>query len=279
MGQTTSFFSGFKGDVYDIPLENVSLGYGPHIYEYNKITSIDWPEIKVPDQECDKDFPDVPRNKLFGMVLYSSMEVKKEGCFVFVLNTDDGSKLWIDDKLYIDNGGDHGMRAIVDTVSLNKGKHDIKIWYFQAYATRYGFEFDAKYLGPPEKCQKKPVKVHPVVAKIKHFVFSDIVFFDTDKYLIKEDAVLKLDSITELIMEHNPQKIKVIGHTDSDGETAYNELLSQRRSQAIIRALIERVNKPEIQYHSDGFGESRPISSNETEEGRAQNRRVEIILE
>jgi outer membrane protein OmpA-like peptidoglycan-associated protein len=65
------------------------------------------------------------------------------------------------------------------------------------------------------------------------------------------------------------------GHTDAIGSDAYNQSLSERRAEAVRRYLINGGITPE-RIRTEGFGESRPVASNETDEGRAQNRRVEL---
>ena len=78
-------------------------------------------------------------------------------------------------------------------------------------------------------------------------------------------------------MEQSPSnRIKVIGHTDTDGDEKTNMLLSQQRATAIKAALINLGIKPE-RMETDGKGETKPIADNKTKEGKAQNRRVEFI--
>jgi len=81
------------------------------------------------------------------------------------------------------------------------------------------------------------------------------------------------------VMKDKPgMKVSVEGHTDSIGSEAYNQRLSERRAQAVRDYMIENGISPG-RVATRGFGKSRPVASNETAEGRAQNRRVEIIAE
>ena len=72
--------------------------------------------------------------------------------------------------------------------------------------------------------------------------------------------------------------IKIEGHTDGIGSAAYNKKLSAQRAAAVARVLIEKHDLPEERVIVEGYGESRPIASNETPEGRRSNRRVDILL-
>ena len=72
-------------------------------------------------------------------------------------------------------------------------------------------------------------------------------------------------------------KIKIIGHTDSDGTDAANLELSKKRSDAVKAALVKDYSIEESRLQTDGKGESVPVGDNKTKEGKAQNRRVEFI--
>ena len=71
--------------------------------------------------------------------------------------------------------------------------------------------------------------------------------------------------------------IKVVGHTDSQGSDAYNQKLSERRASSVAAFLLSNGLAPE-KLTSQGLGESQPVADNSTEEGRAQNRRVELQI-
>ncbi len=87
-----------------------------------------------------------------------------------------------------------------------------------------------------------------------------------------------LDDVARTLVEYNQTTVNVIGHTDSVGTDQYNQGLSERRASAVAGALTARGVAAQRIY-VQGMGESQPIASNDTEEGRARNRRVEIILQ
>lgn len=86
-----------------------------------------------------------------------------------------------------------------------------------------------------------------------------------------------LDSVTLVLKEFDKTMIEVAGHTDSDGSDAYNQQLSERRAASVVSYFISRQVRAD-RFLTVGAGESRPISSNATPEGKAQNRRVEITI-
>lgn len=276
IAQQDPIFTKFEGDVYALDFRKVSKskGYGKHVYEGEKIASISWDKINVSDRHIEESFPDVDRQKMFGMVLYSTMTIFEKSCYQFSLNSDDGSKLWINDQLILDNDRDHEMQLLKKKINLEPGSYKIKIWYHQAYPERYGFIFDAKYAEGP--CPEFIIKEKEVSKSIK-FTLNEEISFDKDQSLIKDSAKPKLDEISQLILEKKPNKINVVGHTDNTGSSEYNKELSEKRALAIQEYLKGKTEVGST-FTIRAMGEDFPIESNETEEGRSKNRRVEIVL-
>src|SRR5690606_15463319 len=103
------------------------------------------------------------------------------------------------------------------------------------------------------------------------------VFFDFDKSALKPESFPELNRIVGMMKERADMRIEVSGHTDSMGPERYNQGLSQRRAQAVVTYLAEKginAERLKVEY----FGESKPIDSNETSEGRSKNRRVEFKI-
>ena len=105
---------------------------------------------------------------------------------------------------------------------------------------------------------------------------SDITF-DVDRASIKPRFYRTLNAVATVLNGFPETDVIVTGHTDSTGSAAYNQRLSERRALAVARYLqAQGVNPARIR--AQGMGESMPIASNATEEGRARNRRVEIRI-
>jgi len=257
-----------------LDFRKVANGYGKHVYEGEKIAFISWDSINVPSRHIEEPFPDVDKDRMFGMVLYSTMTIYEKSCYDFALNSDDGSKLWIDGKLVLDNDKDHQMRLLVKKISLVPGTYKVKIWYHQAYPDQYGFIFDVKHSEGP--CPEFEIK-KPELPKSIKFTLSSDISFDNDMYVIKESAKLKLDSIAQLIIKKQPKKINIVGHTDNTGSTEYNKNLSEKRAAAVQNYISNKTNT-QIPLTAIAMGEEFPIENNDTPEGRSKNRRVEIIL-
>jgi outer membrane protein OmpA-like peptidoglycan-associated protein len=103
------------------------------------------------------------------------------------------------------------------------------------------------------------------------------VLFDTGAATLKPGADLSLDRLADYLKTHPQTKVLIEGHTDSRGSEEYNEALSQRRADAVARALVERGASADA-VHAVGRGKGYPVATNDTAEGRQQNRRVEIVF-
>ena len=103
------------------------------------------------------------------------------------------------------------------------------------------------------------------------------ITFEVDKSNVKPNFVDVLGSVALVLKEYKSTMIEVAGHTDSTGSDSYNQMLSQQRAQAVSNVLIDDGVQP-VRIDTVGYGETRPIASNSTPEGRAQNRRVELTL-
>ena len=103
------------------------------------------------------------------------------------------------------------------------------------------------------------------------------VTFDVDSSAVKPEFRSTLNDVASTLVQYESTYIDVYGHTDSTGSDAYNQTLSERRAQSVSSYLASR-GVQSARLATRGFGESQPVASNTTEEGRAQNRRVEIRI-
>jgi outer membrane protein OmpA-like peptidoglycan-associated protein len=103
------------------------------------------------------------------------------------------------------------------------------------------------------------------------------VLFDTAKYSLRPGAREKLARVAGIISGHPGLKLDVEGHTDSVGGDDYNQQLSEHRATA-VRDYLTHAGIPMDSVTAKGFGKTQPVASNETNTGRQQNRRVELIV-
>ncbi len=104
------------------------------------------------------------------------------------------------------------------------------------------------------------------------------VHFDFDKATLKPESIRILDAAVDTLKKHQQIKVEVAGHTDSRGSDEYNRKLSERRAKVVYDYLVAHgIDAQRLSWR--GYGESQPIADNDTEAGRAQNRRTELKIQ
>jgi outer membrane protein OmpA-like peptidoglycan-associated protein len=101
------------------------------------------------------------------------------------------------------------------------------------------------------------------------------VLFDFDRSDLNSDARRLIGELADELTELGPRTVTIHGHTDDVGEPTYNQRLSERRAEAVRTHLAVRLDD-EFRLEAAGYGEARPVAPNDTDEGRARNRRVVI---
>jgi OOP family OmpA-OmpF porin len=124
-----------------------------------------------------------------------------------------------------------------------------------------------------------PASVKPESVQSEVITLSDAgdVLFAFNQSELTPAAQSKLDSLMPKLQSADVVSIKVIGHTDSVGSDTYNQALSERRASSVAAYLLSQGVAPN-KLTSEGKGQSQPVADNETEEGRAKNRRVELHI-
>ena len=103
------------------------------------------------------------------------------------------------------------------------------------------------------------------------------IYFDFDKTTLKNESFPELDKVVDFLKQNASVEIEISGHTDNKGSDDYNETLSQGRSEAVVNYVISQgIDSFRLTAH--GYGESKPIDTNDSDEGRANNRRVEFTV-
>jgi outer membrane protein OmpA-like peptidoglycan-associated protein len=103
------------------------------------------------------------------------------------------------------------------------------------------------------------------------------IYFDNDKDSLGPDSQPTLQEIAKLLTGNPKLKIQVVGHTDNQGTPDYNLDLSRRRAANVVRALTSSFGVPASRVSSFGCGPYSPVASNDSEDGKAKNRRVELV--
>ncbi len=149
-----------------------------------------------------------------------------------------------------------------------------------------GFIYHSEFIDVEDTTDTKPKTIDidlETVEKGASFTIDrpdhnmDHLLFDTDSYELKEHAMAELENLVQFLEDNVTVKIAVYGHTDNVGDGQQNQLLSENRAMTVYNYLIQKgIQKYRLSYK--GFGESKPIATNQTESGRALNRRTEIVI-
>ena len=107
-------------------------------------------------------------------------------------------------------------------------------------------------------------------------IITNGIRFDVNKATLRPESMGVINSIFQLMNDHPEVKFSVEGHTDSDGDDAFNQKLSEQRAETVVSTLIQ-MGIDSSRLTTKGWGESKPLSDNSTPEGKANNRRVEFV--
>ena len=102
--------------------------------------------------------------------------------------------------------------------------------------------------------------------------------FDFDRSEVKPEYFSEIEEVSDFMAQYPDVVIELEGHTDSRGTEQYNLGLFDRRAAAVRQVMIDRFNVQASRISSRGFGEPQPVASNDTDTGRAQNRRVLTVI-
>ena len=115
-----------------------------------------------------------------------------------------------------------------------------------------------------------------VLARTGKYVTHGILF-DTDSAVLKPQSAGVMKEISTTLYQHPDMKLEIDGFTDSTGNAAHNLELSKQRAETVMNVLVAQFGIDQSRLKTNGFGQEKPISSNDTPEGRANNRRVEFV--
>ena len=214
-----------------------------------------------------------------------SIQVNKDGTGLYTdkknnvtIYVNENDVRYVSTNIEMVNNGD-GSGTYTDKsknlVIENDGKGKAKIT-FNGQTT----EVDAKPLEKPGKLAK--LEMVPPVPSIEAnsllITLDSEVLFDVDKYDVRvhPEAEEVLKNLAIVLKEMDVKNFEIDGHTDSDGSEEYNQVLSEKRANSVKNFLVSQGVTAEIT--TKGYGESKPVASNDTAEGKQKNRRVEIII-
>jgi outer membrane protein OmpA-like peptidoglycan-associated protein len=127
----------------------------------------------------------------------------------------------------------------------------------------------------PDSTYEKNIPLQPI--EVNAAIVLHNIFFDVNKYELKPESQIELDKVVQLLQDNPAVRIQIEGHTDNVGSATDNQKLSENRAKAVISYLNSK-GISLTRLIAKGFGATKPIADNTTEEGRAQNRRTELKI-
>ncbi|HEY9487732.1 MAG TPA: OmpA family protein [Chryseosolibacter sp.] len=166
-------------------------------------------------------------------------------------------------------------------INASNGSYEQEIqelgWYiFTASAEGYLNAVDSVWVNDKEVTPViKDIVLQPIEVGVT--VRLKNIYFDFDKTTLKNESFTELNKVVDFLKQNPSVEIEISGHTDNKGSDDYNQTLSQGRSEAVVDYVISQgIDSYRLTAH--GYGESKPIDTNDSEDGRANNRRVEFTV-
>jgi outer membrane protein OmpA-like peptidoglycan-associated protein len=179
---------------------------------------------------------------------------------------------------------DGAGKKVVDALTDTSGKRSLVVKQGSRYHVliqKYGHKFDfgvqdiPKAAGPIEFTMQFQIGMSDTSYE-EVYTLED-VYFDSDKATLKPTSYKSLDVLVGALKSNANMVVEIAGHTDDQGDDAYNLRLSQKRSETVVKYLTSKGISADRLY-AKGYGEKRPVAANSTAAGRAQNRRTEVRI-
>lgn len=165
-------------------------------------------------------------------------------------------------------------------VTNNEGKFSILVPKADTYTVKY------KSFGEDDEYTELEI---PDIDKLINFDFEIIyelpkiytlenVHFDTGKSTLKSSSFKALNNLAEVLKNKPDLRIELSGHTDSDGSEESNQVLSQNRAEAVKNYVVKKSGIDPSRIIAKGYGESKPVATNDTAEGKQKNRRTDVEI-
>ena len=190
--------------------------------------------------------------KFYGKPVHVSIQVQKERF-----------RMWINEEKLFDV-----PKGVPAGVSMNQV-------YFEVGHTNYKEDQYGVYVSNIKVATGKPDARHKLIEEGKFSTTG--ILFDFQSAVIKPESYAVVKDIAGVLKENASIKVKVVGHTSSDGDDKANLELSMKRSAAVKEMLVNEFGLDASRFESEGKGETQPVADNKTKEGKVLNRRVEFI--
>lgn len=150
---------------------------------------------------------------------------------------------------------------------------------YALYVDKQGYLFKSLSFDYAQEAENNTATIDIPLSPIESGYITQLnnIFFAYDKYALEEESKTELNKVVKFLNTNPEIQVEISGHTDDRGTATYNQELSLKRAESVYKYLVQNgISEKRISYK--GYGQSNPIASNETEEGQAQNRRIEFKI-
>jgi len=221
------------------------------------------------------------KSRLYEIAIPPDQQVKSKSNFVQGLITDKQSKNPLRARIELFNIATNQREALVESDSLT-GEYLMILTQgseYALYVNKVGYLFTSSNFNYAETIDFEPITMNFELEKAEKgsSVVLRNIFFDTDKYDLKDKSITELQKIIRFLTENPAVRVEIGGHTDNVGAPAYNQQLSEKRALSVYNYLVNNgIKKERLSWK--GYGQSSPKASNETDSGRQENRRIEFRI-
>lgn len=271
------FYSERAGDLWSVP---VNMGRPVNDYEdqFSFFITADGAKGYYSHEEL---VESGTKSKLYEIAIPPDQQVKSKSNYVRGTVKDKVKQSPLKARIELFNIETNQREALVESDSLT-GEYLMVLTQgaeYALYVNKQGYLFTSSNFNYAETTDFEPIVMDfelEKAAKGSSVVLKNI-FFDTDKYDLKDKSITELQKIIRFLNENPQIRIEIGGHTDNTGSPSYNHQLSEKRALSVYNYLVNNgVIKDKLSWK--GYGQSNPKASNETESGRQENRRIEFQI-
>ena len=221
------------------------------------------------------------RSKIFEMVIPEESQLEYRSNYVKGIIRDKVAQTPLSAKIELINIRKNRVESLVESDSIN-GEYLMVLTQgaeYALYVNKEAYLFKSYNFNYSEVTDFKPIIINIDLEKAKEGSVAVLnnIFFDVDKYDLKDKSVTELEKIIRFLSVNPGVRVEIAGHTDNSGSADYNRQLSERRANSVFTFLIQHgIDKKRMV--PKGYGPDRPIASNDIEEGRSLNRRIEVRI-
>lgn len=272
------FFSQRDSSGWSVP-KNIGSPLNSHDDQYSLFITADGKKGYYSHEETKEDGRSY--SKIYEILIPEENWLQFRSNYVQGIVRDKDTQKLLEAKVELVDLKSNTVESLVESDSIT-GKYLIVLTEgaeYALYVTKPGYLFKSMNFNYSEVSNFDPITVDVELEKVKQgsAVVLNNIFFDVDKYELKDKSRSELEKVVKFL-EANPRvSIEVGGHTDNVGSAQYNADLSQRRAVAVVKYLLTAGIDPK-RIVGKGYGSSKPVGDNNTSEGRQSNRRIEFKI-